>query len=395
MSATEAENVAEEVEALLALRPTISLAECASLRRYAWRRSDFPKPDDRLSDTAAAWRKLFYNCDHQLEIGFEPVAKQRIDAAEKRALDLELAQRALNYRIKIGPPESRLGPLFAILAFGIGSAAGWALFHGFIASGVIGILTAAIVTLSSAQIFRDTWSSTFSAAWMNRAGRLLRWQSLADAGVRLINANVLRMREYDETGDPTRIADGIRAADELFVKYEDILKGAFAIFDTNEYQASVRERESHLVEVEMSPIQRLTEANAVVWYVERVRNELLDKLGRENDALDAELLEIARQLRGLPNSIRRDRTEAWVSCARKEYLRGRLAMNILRNRYEFDCNIASAVVAADGRLDMTFEGDAFAQKAASSFWLPEFEQERTLLSAERNRIRGELFGLLS
>lgn len=391
---SETDNVAAEAHALFALRPKISAAECATLRRYAWRRSEFPQPDDRLSETTAAWRKLFFEFDHQLEITLGVATKQKLDEIEKRGVDLELAQRALKYRMKVGTRESHAGLIISIAALVVGLAVGWRLFHGIVGAATVGALTAFVFTICSAVVLQDTWSSSFSARCLNLLGRILGAPSLRDAAARLINTNVLNMDEYYKTGDPARIADGVRAAEDLFDTQDGVIHGGFQIIAGEEYQKHVRAGESHLVETEMTTDERLAGAKAVVESVDRVRTVIFNELDRASDELDVELLEIQRQATDLPKSARRDLIDQWLSCARKEYLKGKLAANVLRNRLELDCCIATAVVGANGSIDVVFQGEEFAQQAASSFWLPELQNEKTKLAEERNRLKTQLFGVL-
>src|SRR6185436_12954003 len=126
-TSSAAERVRDEALTLVRFRKSFRVGELLAIRRYAWRRAAFPKPEGQLSDEEAEWRNIFSSFDDLLRRTVGPQKKAELDSLELREQDLGLAARMLEYRDTARLGERPLGIAIVVVAVIVGSLLGWIL----------------------------------------------------------------------------------------------------------------------------------------------------------------------------------------------------------------------------------------------------------------------------
>jgi hypothetical protein len=389
---SEDDLVRDEALALSQYRPKITPAELTTMRVYAWRRARFPKAADQLSVTEAAWRRLFFVFDRQLEDSLGTEMKQRFDAAEMHIQELKLAKRMMAFSERRFPNNKSgrtavwtVTLLLAIVTYFIG--------HSFFVTLTVAIACYFAGLFISSTVFDDLWSVSRASRWLSRGAKVFRSQNMEAGAARMWN-RVLHADEYERTGDSERAADCVKAV-ERFVSEQDALLGASVSFLSGpQYTTSVTDAEHRIVQSDVSAEDRVKVAKSIIGAVESVRAITTKELNRINEDAEAEIYELERQVSGLPAGSRKDRLSTWCAIAKREYLNGCAARNILYNKYDLDTLIAKGVVDHNGTTDFGIPVEQLTESLAQYQFLPQLRDERDRLIAERKMVQKELFGLL-
>jgi len=394
-TSSAAERVRDEALTLVRFRKSFRVGELLAIRRYAWRRAAFPKPEGQLSDEEAEWRNIFSSFDDLLRRTVGPQKKAELDSLELREQDLGLAARMLEYRDTARLGERPLGIAIVVVAVIVGSLLGWILARSVWAAVAFAVSLGLAAMLASVIVLQDTWSSSTVASLLNRIGRLLRSDQLRNVAGRLMESNVLHAQRYYETGDPVRAAGLLRRLDEQLIRQGSALLNAIAILQSEAYIRDVRNAEKAAVDPASSPAARLAHAQLLVQASDRYRQSALSPLETGNDECEVELYELERQLRGLPAGERRSKFLQWRAPAKSEYLSGIIITNVIRNWFDMDVDIARQVVAREGNVDFAMDAEPIAETFAQIEALTQLQAERAGFRTVHETVKRELLGVIA
>ncbi len=392
--AATTESVSQEVMALGQFRHSYEVTELLSLRRHAWRRAAFPKPERQLSELQNAWRKMFSSLDELLRNAIGSQKKADLDALEMREANLALAARMLQLRREHHPNESRVGVVMFSAAIILGVVTGWLLARSLLVGVLLGTAGGIAGLSASALIFQNHWSSNILAAFLVRLGRGIGSEHLRQVAGRIIETNCLRADEFYRTGDPQRAMVSLRRLDESLREQEKELAAALSILHSQAYKHASRNPEQFLVRADLGDHERLGEAKKLLETITRYRSEVVDRVDWANKESEEELYEFERLLVGLRSGDVRTHFESWYQSAKREYFNGRVMTNIVRNWFDMDGGIAAQIIAHHGRADFKMRPEPIAEIIAQIEMLDSLRESRKTLRANRDVPKRELLGLL-
>lgn len=395
-SASASDHVRDEALTLGRFRRSFGVRELFAIRRYAWRRSAFPKPAAHLSDKQIAWRETFSSFDDLLRQTIGQQKKAELDTLEIRGQNLGLAARMLEYRHMRSPAERPIAEAIFVTAFVIGSALGWFLGRSIWVGLAFAVTFATAAILGSIILLQDSWSSSKVAFFLNVLGRWVGSDHIRKVAARLVESNVLHSARYYETGDPARAAELLRRFDEHLVRQGSALLNAIGILQSDEYAQDVRVPEKAAVDPLNPAAARFAQAQLLVQASDRFCKGALVSVEGANDECEIDLFELENQIQGLPGGLRHHKFTQWSSAAKSEYLHGVVITNILRNWFEMDVDIARQVVASEGNVNFTIEAEPIAETFAQIIEaLPQLLAERVQFRATHEALKRELLGLLA
>ena len=106
------------------------------------------------------------------------------------------------------------------------------------------------------------------------------------------------------------------------------------------------------------------------------------------------MFETERHVSGLPDGPNKQKLQEWLGTAKREYLHGRIATNIVRNWFEFEAFNAGALIENRGSIDFKIDASPLISKLAEFEILPEIKRERDEYRRARIALQKELLGLL-